>query len=105
MGLQLTSTQKASLSLAAYDAKGNPAAVEGVGWNVSDPAILTVTPGDDPATATVFAVGPVGVAQVQVKADADIGDGTRELTGTLDVEVVAGEAAVITVTAGAPDEQ
>jgi hypothetical protein len=55
----------------------------------SDPAILEVTDNGD-GTAKVKAVGPVGTAQVQVSADADLGEGVKTVTGVADVEVVAG---------------
>ena len=43
--------------------------------------------------------------QVNVKADADLGEGVTEIIGTLDVEVQAGAAVSMTVNAGTPTEQ
>jgi hypothetical protein len=40
-----------------------------------------------------------------VSADADLGDGIRTLTGTLDLEIVSGEAVSLGIIAGAPREQ
>ena len=43
--------------------------------------------------------------QISVSADADLGDGVRTLTGTLDLEIVSGEAVTLSVIAGTPREQ
>jgi hypothetical protein len=87
-------------------AKGNPASVEAgsVVFSSSDPAVLAVTDNGD-GTCRADAVGPVGNAQLIVTADADLGEGVVPITGTLDVTVVAGMAAVINVTAGVPQAQ
>lgn len=106
MATQITSTQKVNVSVTATDVHGNPAPIENVGWDVSDKSILELRAGSNVGEnqAEVFAVGPVGTAQVQVKADVQIGEGQKEKTGTLDIEVVASEAAIIQVTAGTPEE-
>ena len=103
--LTLTSTQKAALSVTAVDAKGNPAPVENVVFIGSDPAVAVVqTNASDPTKATVFG-RTVGTMQVRVTADADIGEGEKELAGLLDVEIVAAEAVALGITAGTPEEQ
>lgn len=102
----LGSDQKAPASVNFTDARGNPARVDGVPeWSSSDPAILEVIGSSDGLTGTVRAVGPLGVAQVQVKADADMGEGTRAIVLTGDVEVIAGEAVAGTVSIGAAEPQ
>lgn len=105
MQIQLTATQQTAVAVAATDKKGNPAEIESVTFTSSDPDVAAVTQdaGDDNKALVV--AGKVGVAQIVVTADADMGDGTKEITGTLDVTVVAGEAAIIVVSAGAPEEQ
>lgn len=104
MALVLTDEQKVGLSLAPRTAAGNPASLDGAPvWSVSDPAVLDLVVSDDGLSATVSAKG-LGAAQVSVVADADLdSDETRELTGVLDVLVVAAEAATLGVTAGIPD--
>ena len=103
--LTLTSTQKAALSVTAVDAKGNPAPVENVVFSGSDPAVAVVQQNaSDPTKATVFG-RTIGTMQVKVTADADIGEGEKELAGLLDVEVVAAEAVALGITAGTPEEQ
>lgn len=82
-------------------AKGNPATVDGIpAWTVSDPATLSVTPAADGKSALVAAVGPAGTGQVSVSADADLGEGVKEVIGRLDIEIVGGEATVINLNPG-----
>ena len=105
MALTLSSVQQAALSISAVDAKGNPAPVENVVYQGSDPAIAVVITDPNDATKAVVAARAVGTAQVTVKADADIGEGEKELMGLLDVEVVAAEAVALSITAGTPEDQ
>ncbi|RXG91594.1 hypothetical protein [Bradyrhizobium zhanjiangense] len=83
-----------SMQVTYTDAKGNPATVDGeVTWASSDASIASVQvdPGDS-SICTVWPVGTIGQAQITATADADLGDGVRELITTADVEIVAGEA-------------
>lgn len=106
MALILTDVQKVGLSVSFVTAKGNPAAVDGLPvWSVSDATVLSVVPAADGLSADVVAVGPLGTSQVSVTADADLGEGVRALIGTLDVTVVASEAASIVINAGVPAAQ
>lgn len=103
--LTLKDSQKCALALELKSAAGNPATPDGVPvWEVSDANVLEIQPAADGLSATVVAKGPVGNAQVTVKVDADLGAGVREITGILDVEVLAGEATVVLVAAGVPEE-
>jgi hypothetical protein len=105
MALTLTAVQQVGVSVSAVDAKGNPAQVEDVVFSSSDEAVLLVKPDtSDPHKATAVAVA-VGTAQVKVQADADIGEGVTNLTGLLDIEVVAAEAVSLGMTAGTPEDQ
>jgi len=104
MALVLTDEQKVALTVAFTTASGNPARIDGVPkWQTSDETILTVVADEDGQTATATTVGPLGTAQVSVTADADLGAGIREITGTLDVEVLAAEAVTVGITAGTPE--
>lgn len=106
MALTITATQKFTAAVSFVDAKGNPALVEGAPvFAASDPAILTVVATADPNTVEVLAVGPVGAAQLTVTADADLGAGVVNVTGLLDVQVIAGQAVGVTIAAGVPVEQ
>ena len=95
----LSSGNKIGLQAKYRDANGNPAAVDGdVTWASSDAALCSVAV--DTADSTKCVVGApsiTGDAQVTATADADLGDGMRELVLLLDVHVVAGEAVAGTI--------
>jgi hypothetical protein len=59
-------------------------------------AKVTVSTGN-PQIANLKAGTATGLAQVIVTADADLGDGIKEIICTMDVEVVGGEAVVGTI--------
>lgn len=99
-------TQKVSLELKITDAKGNPAKVDGVPeWSSTDSTIVTITPSTDGMTGVAAAVGPLGTASINVLADADLGQGVKTIQGTLDIEVIAGDAVTIQLVPGTPEEQ
>jgi uncharacterized protein YjdB len=103
--LQLTNTQQAGLSISAVDRRGAPAQVDAIVFSSSDETVATVTPNPlDPSKAVVKALLP-GTAQINVTADADLGDGVTPLTGTLDLTVVAGQAVALAIATGTPEEQ
>lgn len=104
---QLTDSQQMDVTPAFADKKGNPAKVEdgSIQWMTDNPNLLALTPSADGKTCTVVAVGPLGTATVTMKADADLGAGVSELVGTLEVEVTAGTATVVTLNPGTPTEQ
>lgn len=104
MTLILTDSQKATLTIQPVDKAGNPATVEGVAWTTSDATVLTVAASEDGLSAVVSSTGKLGTAQVNVTADALIGDGVAEITGVLDVEVKAGQAVALNIAAGTPEE-
>jgi len=101
----LTDEQKVTLSVAFKTAAGNPAVVDGVPvWASSDPAIVSLEVAADGMSAVATTVGPLGTVQVSVVADADLDEGeTREVTGTLDIEVKASEAVTVGIAAGTPE--
>ena len=107
MAITITDSQKFTATVSVTDAKGNPATLDGDPiWTVSDATLmlLTVNPAT-PATADVAAVGPLGVGQLTVTADADRGEGVRTLTGILSVTVIGGEAVSLEIATTAPVEQ
>ena len=77
------------------DSQGQPAKVDGkTSWASSDDTILMVEAlaESDTTQAKVTSLGPIGHAQVQASADADLGDGVKRVTSILDVDVIGGEA-------------
>lgn len=106
MALILTVTQQSTLSIQPVDLRGNPARVDGVpAWTVSSPDVLALTVEADGLSALIRATGLVGTAQLNVSADADLGEGVVTITGTLDVEVQSAQAVGIVINAGPPTEQ
>lgn len=106
MALTLTTTQEAEVLVGYADKNGNPALIDGTPvWAVSNAEILRVVPTADPSVVILQAVGPIGVSQVTVTADADLGEGVRELFAVQDVSVVAGEAVAAAINFGLAREQ
>lgn len=102
--MQLTDVQKVTASIAATDAKGNPAEVADVVWSSSDESILSVVAdAADPSKAIVTAVGPLGHAQVLVTADADLGDGVTAINAIGEVDVMGSSATTLGVNFGEPE--
>lgn len=94
------------MQVAYVDAKGNPAAIDGlVSWASSDPSVATVdTDPTDSTIVTVTPVGPVGQVQITATADADLGAGVKSLVTTADVTIAAGEAVAGTISPVGPAE-
>ena len=83
----------ATVTVQWVDATGSPAKVDGpTAWESTDPDVLTcqVSTGN-PLIANCKAVA-IGTAQIQATADADMGEGVKTITSTIDVMVIAGEA-------------
>jgi hypothetical protein len=102
--LLLTNAQEVDLAVQPLDQFGNPAPLDGAPtFASSDPAILTVAPdATNPLAAVARTVGPTGVVQVTVSADARIGPEVVTLSGTLDIQVEPGEAVTLGIVTGAP---
>lgn len=100
MSYKLPNNKVISVEVGYVDSKGNEATIDGhVTWDTSDAEIATVdVDTQDSMIATVVPTGKSGQVQVSATADADLGDGTREIITTMDVEVVAGEAVTGTIT-------
>lgn len=104
--LRLPDDKQVQLSINPLSRRGNPARIDGTPrWTSSDESVVTLTPSEDGKSATAKAVGPTGTAQISVVADADLGEGVREITGIETIEVVEGEAATVGITAGEITDQ
>ena len=102
--LVLKSDQKVTLSVAFFDAAGNPAVVDGIPvWSVSAPGVVTLHVAEDGRSAVAVADGPAGTVTISVVADADLGEGSREIVGVLGIQVVSGEAVFVALSAGTPE--
>jgi hypothetical protein len=105
LATKIIDNQKIPLSLAATDARGNPAALPAgsITWGVDNPAVIALTPSADSLTCDAAAVGPLGTATVSVKV-ADAANNTIA-AGTLAIEVDAGAAVNINIVPGTPVSQ
>jgi hypothetical protein len=93
MSSQMQAGTRATVSVAWKDAAGNVVSAEDTVWSSSDPDIVecTVSTGN-PLIANLYAPGPTGKVQIHATADADLGEGIKNVTATTDVEVIEGEA-------------
>lgn len=100
MAYKLPNDKVIRVQVGYVDSKGNATEVDGdVTWDTSDPEIATVeTDTGDSTMAKVVPSGKTGQVQVTATADADLGEGAREIITTMDVEIVAGEAVAGTIT-------
>lgn len=106
MAFKLEDGQQVPLSVAFLDKHGHPATVDGAPeWFVDNSEVLALEPAADGMSCLIKAVGPIGTATVSMKADADLGDGVKELVGLFEVEVTAGQATTVVITPGTPTEQ
>lgn len=84
------------------DKFGNPAAIDGAPvWSTSDDTKFALTPSDDGMSCVIQHLGPVGDAQVKVAADADLGEGSKEIASVIDLTAVAGDAVGFDLNVGA----
>lgn len=102
----LTDTQKCAMTIRPRTAAGNPAQVDGTPvWTSSNEQVLTLSISEDGMSAIAMTTGQLGTAQIQVQADADLGQGVRTITGVADFEVRAGEAVSLGIEVGEPTEK
>lgn len=101
--MDLQADKKVTLTGGFKDEVGNavpmPAGAT-VAYTVDDPTIINLTDNGD-GTAVAAATGTLGIAHVD--GVADFGDGT-EVTGRLEIVVVAGDAERFEIVAGEPEE-
>jgi hypothetical protein len=98
--LTLDTTQQATVTAQAVDAKGRPTSLFSTPtWTESPAGIATLTPSADGLTC-VIAGTTVGATTVTVSGDASPATGMQSVIGTLPVTVTAAIATSITVTPG-----
>jgi uncharacterized coiled-coil protein SlyX len=90
-------------TLKAVDKFGNAAVLDAENPPVfasSNPEIATVTPAADGMSAVITSVGVMGTAQISVTADAMVGPDEKLIVGTLDLQVLPGDAVMVTLEPG-----
>ena len=101
MLVTIDNESKVLVTLAPKTASGNTAEVENIEWNVVS-GDATIEPSEDGLSCTLIS-GEVGNSVIEVKADADLGEGVREITDTIDLAVVSAEASSLGIVAGTPE--
>jgi hypothetical protein len=91
--------QAVKMQVTYVDAENNPATVDGpVAWASSDTSLATLTVDSaDSSIVTVIPVGGVGQVQITATADADLGQGVRQLITVCEIQLAAGEAVAGTI--------
>jgi hypothetical protein len=99
MAYTLPVAKQVHVQVAYVDTGGNPATIDGdVSWSSSDNSIAAVLVDSTDTTKAIVRSGTkLGQVQVTATADADLGDGIREIITPMDVSVVAGEAVAGTI--------
>lgn len=83
------------------DKNKKPAPVDGIPeWSVDNESLLTMVVAADGMSAVISSNDTTGSATISVVADADMGEGVREITGILPVTVKPLEAVVVELTPG-----
>lgn len=96
--VQLTDEQKVLLRVEPKTEAGNAAPIDGVpSWTATDPTLVTLQPAPDGLTCEVITNGPTGSCDVTCTADADLGEGVTEITGSITIEVVAAGAVTLDI--------
>jgi hypothetical protein len=105
--VSIKDTQKVSGQLKPKDSKGNATTVQAgsVNYDSTDANVCTVVKDPDDETKFTVTAGAPGVAQVNFTADADLGEGVVQVSGSLAVEVTAGQATTLGVELGEPVDQ
>lgn len=99
----LAADKKLPLSLEIKDKAGNPAKVDGKPvFSLSDDSAGSLEVAEDGMSAVFTPAGKAVALKIQAKADADLGEGVKEIVGELDVEVLSGEAVFVGIVAGEP---
>lgn len=110
MATDLRDDQRFTAEVEFRDRRGNPAPVDAPDWTTDNSELLILEPlppdADRPnvAACRITPVGPLGTATVTLRADADPGDGVREIVASGELRVVAGSAIQAKMTFGLPED-
>jgi len=104
--ITINESQKVLLTAEPLSAKGNVAPIDGaVVWTVVTGSAYVSMSQVDNTSAYAIAVGPVGTATIQAKADADLTTGSLFITNEIQIEVIGGQAVTLNIIAGTPVAQ
>ncbi|MGH8709747.1 MAG: hypothetical protein ACREVA_00235 [Burkholderiales bacterium] len=97
----ITTEQKFTVQFSPRTAAGNPATVDGIPlWSLSvEDGVVDMEVAKGGMSVEIFARG-IGQTLLSVTADADLGEGIRDLFGVLDISVIGAEATTIVLEPG-----
>jgi len=95
MKVILTDSQGIKLAIDPRTKVGNPAEVESFSVTSLNEAVCTVELVPDEPKAFLVKAKGLGMGQLALVADADLGAGVENIEGVIDVEVKAGKAAFL----------
>lgn len=102
----MVADQQLPLSIAIKDKNGNAAKVDGAPvWALTDETLGRLDVAEGGMSAVFVAAGLAGALKIQVKVDADLGEGVKEILGELDVDILGLEAVVVEIIAGEAQPQ
>lgn len=97
----ISADKKRTFSVQPVDSKGRPAAIEGIPvWDLAAPGGVTLFPTPDGLACDVVWIEAKQGIVLTVKADADLGAGVREITGSVDIETLGAEAVGFAISTG-----
>ena len=102
--LTITNEEKIKVTLAPVTSTGKPAQVDGVPtWNVlSGPAAVNVA-ADGLSAELVSHDSDLSDTQIQVSADADLGEGVETVSDVITLKTVGAKAQSLGLSAGSPE--
>lgn len=104
--MNLDDLSKVTFTLEATDRKGRPAQVQNPTFAISDPSLATGEQStENPLEFTVTRIqGTSGVFVVHAEADADLGEGVKQLVAEEAVNATLAEANILSLKAGEPSD-
>ena len=103
MLITITNEQKVTVTLAPTTEAGNPATLDGAPvWTVLS-GDATIEVAADGLSCTLISGEADVNSQIEVVADADLGDGVVNLTDVIDLAVVSAQASALGIVAGDPE--
>ena len=101
--LTITNEQKVTIALNPVTAAGRPAKVDGVPqWTVAS-GDSQVVPAADGLSAVLVSSDNPGETDINVSADADLGEGVETISDVIKLHVEGARAAALGLTSGTPE--
>lgn len=96
--MDMKADKKYKFSPVVTDSKGNVAGIENPQWSLTDPAKGTLVVSEDGMSAEFEATNnQLGDFKIQLSGDGIIGEGEKILSGELELKLLPGDAAVISL--------